>query len=481
MTGMIICFGDCELDAERRQLRRNGKLVSVEPRVFDLLVEVIRKRERVVAHRELVESVWKGSAVSRSAVNAGMSRLRSALGDGQGRVIKSFPRYGYRFIAEVQQRPRALPTPALIGRTRELDLLASVASEARSGRGRVVFVHGEAGIGKTRLMETLALRAEDAGVPVFTGVCDESENPPLLWPWIQILGACVTALGDDVRLTQLADYGGELARVLPAVRQRFGAPSLVEENPAESRVRLLDAVSRAIVTLTAKTPMLMILDDAQWADADSLAVVRQVVQRIRQTYLLLLVGDRTAPALRRFTAEGNESTLCISLNNLDRMATAELASALSEASFPERNVAALHDLSCGNPFFIRELIRDPEFFEEGSRSVPEPIRLLLEGDLADLPPIARQLLLYAAVGDLPTFSLAAVQRAARLKVGEAANAIDMAVRARIVVPVHGSADGYRFRVPLQRIHLRYALSRQQQDQIRSELNRAQARGMRERG
>src|SRR5262249_38352956 len=138
---------DCELDTERRQLRRNGTLVAVEPRVFDLLAELIRNRERVVAHRELVHTVWKGQAVSRSAVNAGMSRLRSALGDTEGRLIKSFPRYGYRFIAEVQQRPRTMPTAALIGRAPELDLLASAASEARGGRGRIVFVHGDAGIG----------------------------------------------------------------------------------------------------------------------------------------------------------------------------------------------------------------------------------------------------------------------------------------------------------------------------------------------
>lgn len=473
MTDMIISFADCEVDAERRQLRRNGALVGVEPRVFDLLLTMIRERERVVAHRELVETVWQGSAVSRSAVNAGMSRLRSALGDSTGRVIKSFPRYGYRFIAEVQQRPRSIPRARLTGRTRELDLLTSVASEAHGGRGRIVFVHGDAGIGKTRLIEALAARASDAGVPVLTGVCDESESPPLLWPWLQILGACLAEAGAGVWRTQLADLGSELARVLPALRARFPPTPLVADHPEEARVRLLQAVSAAIAILATDTPLMMVLEDAQWADADSISVVHQVARRIDQRHLLLIVADRTPPPRRRFTVEGSEADLCLPLHGLDCRATRELAEDISEEIWSERKVAALHDLSGGNPLFIRELIRQPDSFDDGVDSVPDSLRELLDSELTDLSPDARQFLLYAAVANAPTFSAATLQRAARLKAGAAAGAIDQAVRARVLVPANGSEDDYRFRVPLQRLYLRSKLGRLQQEQIRGALRRVQ--------
>jgi len=471
---MIISFADCEVDAEHRQLRRNGAVVRVEPRVFDLLLKMIRERERVVAHRELVETVWQGSAVSRSAVNAGMSRLRSALGDSAGRLIKAFPRYGYRFIAEVQQRPRSIPRAALTGRARELDLLTSVASEARrGGRGRIVFVHGDAGIGKTRLIEALAARASEAGVPVSTGVCDESESPPLLWPWVQILGACLAGAEAEVRRTQLADLGSELARVLPTLRERFPPSPLVADHPEEARVRLLQAVSAAIATLATNTPLVVILEDAQWADADSISVVRQLARRIERSHLLLIVADRTPPPRRRFTVEAEEAVLCLPLRGIDRRATGELANGLSEEVWSDRRVATLHELSGGNPLFIRELMRQPEALEEGADSVPDSLDELLERDLDDLSPDARQLLLYAAVGDAPTFSAATLQRAARLKARAAAGAIDQAVRARVLVPVNGSADDYRFRVPLQRLYLRSRLSRLRQEQIRGVLCRVQ--------
>ncbi|HYD47013.1 MAG TPA: AAA family ATPase [Terriglobales bacterium] len=481
MTETILSFGDCELDSERRQLRRNGTLIAVEPRVFDLLLEVIDKRERVVAHRELVETVWKGQAVSRSAVNAGMSRVRSAVGDHDGRLIKSFRRYGYRFIGEVQPRLRAAPTTALIGRGRELELLESLASHARNGHGRIVYVHGDAGIGKTRLIETLASRANEAGVPVFHGLCDESENPPLLWPWVQILGACIAAPGGDLRRTQLAAYGGELARVLPAFRGSSAPPSLAADDAAQARVRLLQAMTDAIARLAVETPMLMILDDAQWADADSIRVLRQLTRTIRQTRLLLLVADRTPPAGRRFTAAENDSTVCLPLDPLDRSAIAELAAALSEEVLSERRLAALHDLSGGNPLFLRELVRHADFGDDDEpHGVPETLHELLEKDLVDLPAEARRMLQYAAASRSQTFSPGTLQRAAGMNDAELVAAIDRAVRARAILPLRDQSDTYRFRLPLQRLHLRSTLTRPQRVKMREALQRAESRASRSR-
>jgi TolB-like protein len=123
-------FEDCVLDTDRRELRRGTALVAVEPQVFDLLVHLIRHRDRVVSKDDLLASVWQGRIVSESALFNRINAARSAIGDtgDQQRLIKTLPRKGIRFVGEVREgetstvgairpgpaahRARAVDTPA---------------------------------------------------------------------------------------------------------------------------------------------------------------------------------------------------------------------------------------------------------------------------------------------------------------------------------------------------------------------------------
>ena len=98
-------FGDCALDTDRRELRRGGNLVAVEPQVFDLLVYLIRNREHVVSKDDLLASIWHGRIVSESALNTRISAARFAIGDNgeYQRLIKTFPRKGLRFVGAVRE------------------------------------------------------------------------------------------------------------------------------------------------------------------------------------------------------------------------------------------------------------------------------------------------------------------------------------------------------------------------------------------
>jgi TolB-like protein len=98
-------FEDCVLDADRRELRRGDALVAVEPQVFDLLVHLVRHRDRVVSKDELLAAIWHGRIVSESALFNRINAARSALGDTgeQQRLIKTLPRKGLRFVGEVQE------------------------------------------------------------------------------------------------------------------------------------------------------------------------------------------------------------------------------------------------------------------------------------------------------------------------------------------------------------------------------------------
>ena len=100
---MIVSFGAYDLDTERRELRRAGVVLAVEPKVFDLLTYLITHRERVLSKDELIANVWRGRIVSDSAVASSINAARTVLGDSgyEHRVIKTYPRKGVRFVGEI--------------------------------------------------------------------------------------------------------------------------------------------------------------------------------------------------------------------------------------------------------------------------------------------------------------------------------------------------------------------------------------------
>ena len=105
MASLPYLFEDCVLDADRRELRRRSALVAVEPQVFDLLVHLVRNRDRVVSKDELLATIWQGRIVSESALFNRINAARSALGDTgeEQRLIKTLPRKGLRFVGDVRE------------------------------------------------------------------------------------------------------------------------------------------------------------------------------------------------------------------------------------------------------------------------------------------------------------------------------------------------------------------------------------------
>jgi TolB-like protein len=102
---VIFAFGDHVLDVERRELRRGGAPIAVEPQVFDMLVHLVRNRGRVVSKDELIETVWGGRIVSESAVTTRLNAARKAIGDDGAaqRLIRTVPRRGVHFVGEVRE------------------------------------------------------------------------------------------------------------------------------------------------------------------------------------------------------------------------------------------------------------------------------------------------------------------------------------------------------------------------------------------
>ena len=109
---MTFAFGHCEIHCDRRELHRNGTVIRVEPQVFDVLVHLVRHRDRVVSKEELIRAVWDGRSVSDDALTSRVSAARRAIGDtgAEQRLIRTVTRRGFRFVADVREDPNISQT-----------------------------------------------------------------------------------------------------------------------------------------------------------------------------------------------------------------------------------------------------------------------------------------------------------------------------------------------------------------------------------
>src|SRR5262245_24916098 len=159
-------FSGFTLDVERACLLRDGERQPLSPKDFGVLQHLVAHRERVIPHAELIESVWRGTAVGSDVLKVRVRRLRHILGDDarSPRFIASVRGEGYRFVAPVVSSPvgaelsqaAAPPRPPMIGRGAELAELQDLLTRAATGRRQIAFVTGEPGIGKTTLIDEFA-------------------------------------------------------------------------------------------------------------------------------------------------------------------------------------------------------------------------------------------------------------------------------------------------------------------------------------
>ncbi|HLK40762.1 MAG TPA: winged helix-turn-helix domain-containing protein, partial [Polyangiaceae bacterium] len=246
---MAFAFGDYELDVAAYELRHCGEPVAVQPKVFDTLRYLIERRGQIVSKEELLDALWGGGNVNRVAVPWSISHARKALGQrgGDAVPIETVRGRGYRFVSEVRRVTQAPPSSRglldsqavaeartrragepFLGRDDVMDRLTNALNEARAGRGRLVLLTGEAGIGKTRCANEMASAARRSGLSVWVGRCAGGGGVPSFWPWIQILRACT----EDSRVSTPDRKAAEamLARLAPAAADDGARPSALSES-----------------------------------------------------------------------------------------------------------------------------------------------------------------------------------------------------------------------------------------------------------
>ncbi len=303
------------------------------------------------------------------------------------------------------------PTGALLlGREDELELVASVLDAACDGNPGSVLVSGEAGIGKTRLLEELAEIAVGRGCLTLEGRAAEFERELPFGVLVHALDAYLRSL-DTRALDRLAmDRLGELAAVFPSLRELGEAV----EYPVSAleRFRVYQAVRELVERLAARSALVLILDDLQWADGASLELVSYLLRRPPQASVMIALALRTGlgdPAVIKAIADIQRSSIVhtVELGPLTKEGVGQLVGDIEGL-----DVERLHHESGGNPFFALQLARagadEADRASDGGLGVPPTVARAIAAELEELSPDARTLAEAAAVvGDPFDLDLAA--------------------------------------------------------------------------
>jgi DNA-binding SARP family transcriptional activator len=333
----------------------------------------------------------------------------------------------------------------LVGREVELRQAIAALDESRAA-ARVVLVEGEPGIGKTRLLEELAAEARRRGAAVHWGHTFEGGATPAFWPWLPVVRALVARGGS-------ASAAPELTTLLE--RDNNG-----DAGPADrTRFRVLEAVNALLSDAATETPLVVVLDDLQWADLPSLELLTYAARELGDRPVLLAgtvreleVGRNDAVVEALATLSRVPSTRRVTLRGLSHLQTAELVRAAAWRDLEPDVVSAIQDRAEGNPFFATELAHLVEAERDPDRSlgavsaggdVPSSVRDVVRRRTALLPePTVRLLQVAAVVGREVELEL--LVRAADRDVEAVLDDLDPAVVHRLLAPVADRPGTFRF-------------------------------------
>jgi DNA-binding SARP family transcriptional activator len=346
---------------------------------------------------------------------------------------------------------------AFVGRERELDELMSALADARAGRGRLVLVGGEPGIGKSRLADELAGRAEELGARVLSGRCWEAGGAPAFWPWVQALRTHIREREPEALRAELGVRAPDLAQMLPELRELLpGLPEPLALPPDGARFRLFDATATFLRNAARARPLVVVLDDLHAADAPSLLLLEFIARELDGTRLMVLGAYRDTEIggdhpLTSTLAElaREQATRRLTLTGLSEVAVGHYIELSTGAAAPGSLVAALHRGTEGNPLFLAELARllsDERLLERGTLErlpIPQGVHEAIRHRLRRLSDRCRRMLSVAS-GLGREFSLAALERVSGAHGDALLELLDEARAARVVGEVPGVPERLRF-------------------------------------
>jgi class 3 adenylate cyclase len=404
-----------------------------------------------IASRIMAEATGGDVLVSDITYQLARSRMSLGFEPAGARALKGLPDpvtlHRVRWDLEPPQPHASL----FVGRAAERQRLAARLDAALHGRGSIVLVTGDGGLGKTRLARELCIEARDRGMLVLTGRAFDADA---LLPYRVVSDALRAHLRertpDDVRAL-LADDAPLLAKLIPELSGAIaGLPVTMLLTPEAERYELFEAITRTLIRLVRPSGGVLFLDDLHWADRTTVRLVEHLARRVGQAPLLVLVTYRDAelPTDHPLAALPYEVTRAaagehIALEPLSRLDAGLLAAHVLGAQLPAALADELYATAEGNPFFTEQLVghmrdraaADPERARKWE--APDSVRHLLLGRLDRLGEDTHDLLVACAVlgRDLTPARIVAATGAADDRV---IAALDEALGARVLREERGA-------------------------------------------
>jgi hypothetical protein len=347
-----------------------------------------------------------------------------------------------------------------VGRERELAALLAGLEEALLGRGALFLVGGEAGAGKSRLVDEFAGRARARGARCAWGRCWEAGGSPPYWPWVQPVRSLLQDGDRDALRAQMGAGACHLARMVPEVRELFpdlpAAPALEAD---EARFQLFDSAARFLKNAAKAQPLVLVLDDLHAADTPSLLLLRFLAGALSDAHLLVVGTYRDtelgpAHPLSSTVAELEREPVSrsLTLGGFSRPDVARFIE-MNLARKPRQGlVAAVYAKTEGNPLFVNEVLRLLERegrLEQDAESairrlgIPAGLRQVIGRRLGHLSRGCVRILGLASVLGRE-FGLGALERLSATGATELLEILGEAADSRLVAEVPGSPGRLRF-------------------------------------
>lgn len=405
-----IHFAPFALDLVNECLWKGSLAIKLRPKAFAVLEHLLSRPGQLVTKDDLIAAVWHDTFVGDAVLKVAIREVREALRDDPKAplFIETAHRRGYRFIGELStpvprtdDRPE-IP-PAFVGRDDALRRLRLSLEHVRGGSRRVVFVTGEAGIGKTTLLDTFSgAVARAAGHRICSGQCLEQYG--MSEAYLPVLDAIRQLCREDGRAVDvLRAHAPMWLMQMPSLISAADREALGRESSGATPERMLREMGDALEALAASAPLVLVLEDLHWSDLSTLDLISYVARRRGPAKLMVLATYRPAELvasghpLKTVKQELLARQQCdeLALEYLTRDAVAQhVAARFPGHRFPGELAAVIHERTEGSPLFmvntiehlIAERLIEPR--EDGWRltaaldavkvGVPDSIRQLIE-------------------------------------------------------------------------------------------------------